>query len=295
MPRELSVEEKFISVLTGALEQLPRAVLYLSTFVLVAALGIADFFTGFELSFAFFYLLPVALAAWTISRLAGFLFSFVSAATWVAANFLAGERYSSPLVPFWNSLTRLGFFLVVALLLSSLRRLLEHERSLARTDFLTGTLNRRAFFDRAAIELARAGRYRRPFTLVYLDLDNFKVVNDHLGHGAGDDLLQAVARTVSRMIRTVDLAARLGGDEFAVLLPETDKQAARKIVSRLHQALLKEARDHGCIVTFSIGALTCRQPPDGVEELLHRADTLMYAVKSSGKNSVSYALFSDPG
>jgi len=286
------VEEKFIGIVTGALTRLPKAVLYLCTFALVSALGIADFFSGFELSFSFFYLLPVALAAWTISRLAGFLFSFASAAIWVTTNFLAGEQYSHPLVPFWNGLTRLGFFLVVALLLSSLRRLLDHERSLARTDFLTGTLNRRAFFDRAAIELARAGRYGRPLTLVYLDLDNFKAVNDRLGHSAGDDLLQAVARTVSRMIRTVDLAARLGGDEFAVLLPETDEQASRTIVSRLHQALLQEARSRDCPITYSIGALTCRRPPIGVEDLLHRADALMYGVKSSGKNSVRYAVFS---
>jgi GGDEF domain-containing protein len=188
--------------------------------------------------------------------LAGFLLSFASASTWVTANFLAGEQYSHPLVPFWNGLTRLGFFLVVALLLSSLRRLLERERFLARTDFLTGTLNRRAFFDRAAIEFARAGRYRRPFTLIY---------------------------TVSRMIRTVDLAATSS--------PCCSSRPMNRLPGQSHQALLQEARSHGWPVRFSIGALTCREPPDGVEELLHRADTLMYGVKSSGKDSVSYAVF----
>jgi diguanylate cyclase (GGDEF)-like protein len=287
------VVEKIVNLFTLTLSRIPKAVLYLSAVMLVLALGIVDYFTGFEVSFAFFYLMPVAIAAWTIGRLAGFMLSLASAATWIIANYLAGEHFSNPLIPYWNAVTRLGFFLVVTVLLSSVRRLLEQERSMARTDFLTGALNRRAFYDGAALELARAGRYHHPFSLIYLDLDDFKTVNDRFGHGAGDSLLQAVGRIITRMIRTVDLAARLGGDEFAVLLPETDEEAARTIVGRLQQVLLQEVRSHGWPVTFSIGVLTCHTAPKGVEEMLHSADTVMYGVKSSGKNAVSYSVLAD--
>jgi diguanylate cyclase (GGDEF)-like protein len=111
-----------------------------------------------------------------------------------------------------------GMFLVVVVVLSSLRGAWEREKIHARTDSLTGVSNARAFFEVAAVELARARRYQRPFTIAYLDLDNFKQVNDRFGHEVGDDLLQIVARTLREGSRASDFVARMGGDEFVVLL-----------------------------------------------------------------------------
>ncbi len=252
-------------------------------------LGVADFATGSEISFGFFYLLPVAFAAWYVGPAAGIAISLFNAFVWFEAYALAGGTHSSPVILYWNAATRFGFFFVVAILLAKLRGMLLHERSLSRSDFLTGVLNSRAFGDAAAAEILRARRYARPFTLAYIDLDNFKTVNDTMGHSAGDTLLRTVAQKMHSALRATDTVARLGGDEFAVLMPETDTDAARSSIDKLRAALLGEMDRHGWPVTFSIGVLTCRTPPDGADQLISLADNLMYEVKHSSKNGVAYA------
>jgi diguanylate cyclase (GGDEF)-like protein len=281
--------EANILSLPNYLEQQPKVILWVTALLAMALLGLVDYLTGFEISFSFFYLLPVSLSAWAISRNAGFVLSAASGATWLMVNFLAGEQLSHPLIPFWNTLMRVGFFLVVSVLISQVHRLLDQERSLARTDFLTGALNSRSFYDTAGSEIARATRYQRPLTILYIDLDNFKSVNDQMGHVAGDGVLQSVAQTITRSIRSIDSVARLGGDEFAVLLPETPDQAAKVIAPRLQQALLGEMRNNHWPVTFSIGALTCDRPPLDVQQLIKLADQLMYSVKNTSKDAIVYS------
>jgi diguanylate cyclase (GGDEF)-like protein len=255
----------------------------------VATFGVLDYFTGFEISFAFFYLIPVALVTWTAGLRAGVLFSFGCAVTWHAANSLAGETFSNPFVPYWNAATRLGFFLVVAYLLARLRESLGHERDMARTDFLTGAVNARAFYELAEMEINRLRRYGHPFTLAYMDADNFKAVNDRLGHSAGDRLLVSVVAVARRSLRSTDVVARLGGDEFAVLMPETDVGQGRAAAGKLRGRLLEEMRRHGWPVTFSVGVLTCTDPPRDVDELIGRADALMYEVKKAGKDALRHS------
>jgi len=127
--------------------------------LLTVLLGVADFVTGSEISLGFFYLLPVAFAAWYISAPVGTAISLLSAFVWFEAYSLAGGTHSSQVILYWNAATRFGFFLVVAVLLARLRGLLGHERSLSRSDFLTGALNSRAFSEVAAAEILRARRY----------------------------------------------------------------------------------------------------------------------------------------
>lgn len=283
--------EANIQSLPKFLEQQPKVIHWVAALLAVALLGVLDYWSGFEISFSFFYLLPVSLSAWAISRNAGFVLSAASGASWLMANYLAGEQLSHPLIPFWNTLMRVGFFLVVSVLISQVHHLLDQERSLARTDFLTGALNSRSFYDTAGSEIARATRYQRPLTILYIDLDNFKSVNDHLGHVAGDGVLQSVAQTITRSIRSIDSVARLGGDEFAVLLPETPDQAAKVIAPRLQQALLGEMRNNHWPITFSIGALTCYRPPLDVQQLIKLADQLMYSVKNTSKDAIVYSVY----
>jgi diguanylate cyclase (GGDEF)-like protein len=254
--------------------------------LLIALLGLLDYVTGVEISFSIFYLIPVALLAWFVGRGAGLAATVASALTWLLANRMAGETYSGPLVPLWNMTTRACFFAVVGLLLSSLRAVLDHERHMARTDDLTGVANTRAFYELAEMELRRARRYGRPFTLAYVDVDDFKNVNDSGGHLAGDALLRTIAATLRHGVRGTDTVARMGGDEFALLLPETDEEAGARVIGLLRERIKQATDASAWRITVSAGVITCLVPPDSVDDLLRAADAAMYSVKSEGKNGL---------
>jgi diguanylate cyclase (GGDEF)-like protein len=157
---------------------------------------------------------------------------------------------------------------------------------LARSDFLTGAANSRAFFDVADMELVRARRYARPFSVAHIDVDNFKTVNDTLGHQAGDDLLRVIVATIKTNLRETDLLARLGGDEFAVLFPETGEEESLVATQKLHGHLNDEVKRRQWPVSFSVGLLTCLDAPKSVDDLLKLADKLTYEAKHGGKNSI---------
>jgi diguanylate cyclase (GGDEF)-like protein len=173
---------------------------------------------------------------------------------------------------------------------SRLKRLLAKEQELARIDPLTVVPNRRAFYEALDQERVRSRRYRRPFTIAYVDLDNFKKVNDSLGHAMGDELLVQVAAGLKSNLRASDYIGRLGGDEFAVLLPETDATAAQLVLRKLRLRLLEEMKAHDWQVTFSIGAATFLDPPDSLDVMIRMADETMYAIKAHGKDNVSVSL-----
>jgi diguanylate cyclase (GGDEF)-like protein/PAS domain S-box-containing protein len=167
---------------------------------------------------------------------------------------------------------------------------LRREEEIARIDPLTQVANRRAFYELGEVELARAKRYERPLTFVCIDLDNFKRVNDTLGHTTGDAVLVTVAGALRRELRVTDSVARMGGDEFAVILPETDPHAARIVLDKLHSGLLETMGSNHWDVTFSIGAGSFLVPPSTLEEAMRIADDTMYSVKNQRKNGVSVTL-----
>lgn len=270
------------------LENCSRLFIVLLAAVQIILLGTIDYYTGFELSFAVFYLIPVALTAWYAEKKIALVISIVSAIVWQFSNQLAGEVYQNVLIPFWNTSTRLGFFLIVAVLLTELRNSYRHQTYLAQTDFLTGALNPRAFYKAVDMEIFRSRRYERPFTICYLDADNFKQINDAYGHHVGSELLVKIVKTISRTLRATDIVARLGGDEFAVLLPETDKREAQIAVNKLRAELLAEMQSNGWAVTFSIGVSTYANSPENADEVIKLADNLMYQVKKNGKNSAKF-------
>lgn len=273
------------------LQDLKKAPVMAFSLTGVALLGIFDYLTGLEFSFAFFYLIPVSFSSWFAGKREGLFISILSATTWHLANQLAGEGFSNRLIPYWNAASRLGFFFLITLLLSKLHQTLRHEKAISRTDFLTGALNSRAFYDAISSELLRIARYHHPLTLVYIDADNFKIVNDQLGHSAGNTLLQEIAQTITANIRTIDSVARLGGDEFAILLPETDLESSRQMIPRLQQVLLEEMNRSRCPITFSIGALTLTANPRSIDEIISLADGLMYEAKRGGKNAIRYSVY----
>ncbi|MFH2104166.1 MAG: GGDEF domain-containing protein [Chloroflexota bacterium] len=272
------------------LDSLSKPVVFVMALLLVVLVAVFDFAIGLEYSLSFFYLFPVSLATWPIGRRAGVLVAFICAVFWIGANFLAGGYYSSSLVLYWNVAVRFSFLVVVTFLLAALRRAYEHQKTLARTDYLTGILNRRAFYETAEIELARSKRFKHPLTMVYIDLDHFKEVNDRWGHATGDFALQRITAVLVSNVRSVDIVARLGGDEFALLLLETGQSGAAIVLSRMQEKLNAEMQVRGWAVGFSYGVLVYSTPPDTVEQMLHMADLLMYEAKQDQDNSVKFVV-----
>ena len=259
-------------------------------FALIGAVGIFDFLTGYEFAFSFFYLIPIAIVTWLAGRRLGIAASLASAGVWLITDIAAGHSYSQWFIYSWNTLVILAFFVVVSLLLSTLRTTLEHETELAQTDVLTGAANRRFFFELLEMEINRSRRYSHPFTIAYIDIDNFKEVNDRFGHTTGDQVLFALVDQVKQYSRTTDVVARLGGDEFALLLPETDPESAQAVLSKIQSAILLGMENGHWPVTISIGVLTCVDAHHTAVEIIRMVDDLMYSVKRDSKNGIKYAV-----
>jgi len=260
-------------------------------FIIVVLMGLVDYLTGYELSFSLFYLIPIALVAWFGGKRLGLVISAASAIAWFSADFLSGNRYVHPSLYVWNTLIRLGFFLVVTLLLSALQRAYQFNQELAQIDYVTGAVSIRHFYELARFESGRFRRYQHPFSLVYFDLDNFKAVNDRLGHITGDKLLRVLVENIQQQIRPTDVLARLGGDEFALLLPETGEEQIKTLIGQLHSSLANEMLRKGWMVTLSMGVVTFTQLPKSVDDMVRLADAAMYSVKTNGKNGVCYRIY----
>ena len=163
---------------------------------------------------------------------------------------------------------------------------------LANTDYLTGVHNRRSFIDQAGIEFGRANRSNHNPSLLLIDLDHFKKVNDSYGHKAGDKVLVYVAKVIQDNLRDFDVFARFGGEEFVILLPETNESQAYAVADRLRELVEKltittdDNTDINC--TISIG-LSHRKPDEPLETMLSRADEALYAAKSAGRNTCEKA------
>jgi diguanylate cyclase (GGDEF)-like protein len=168
-----------------------------------------------------------------------------------------------------------------------LETMLRTEQRLARTDPVTELANGRAFYESLDRALLRARGDGDPVVLAYLDLDDFKIINDRFGHEAGDRVLRQVAAAISRSIREGDLAARLGRDEFVVLLRDTTPEALMAIATRLTDRIrVLEPPDGADPIGVSVGVAYMEQPPATAAEAIHAADQAMYRAKSRGKNSV---------
>lgn len=256
--------------------------------LLTCLIATIDYLTGYEISFSLFYLLPVGFATWYLNRKIGILFSVISALIWLANDYFTDHLYSADLIPIWNSMVRFGFFIITSLLLSEIKRHLNIEQELARTDGLTDLLNKRTFNRVSAQTFKLASRYKYPVTIGLIDVDNFKLLNDTYGHAMGDKALKMIADTISKSTRATDITGRIGGDEFAIVLPFTHHDDVKIIFNNLLNLLHLNAFNHGWSIGFSIGVAHFINNIPTVDVAIKKADGLMYQVKNSGKGSVIY-------
>jgi diguanylate cyclase (GGDEF)-like protein/PAS domain S-box-containing protein len=162
-------------------------------------------------------------------------------------------------------------------------------RRLATTDSLTGAFNRRFYMETAAEIFALSRRHGRQFSVMMLDIDHFKRVNDTYGHPAGDEVIRVMARTCMQFVRAEDTVGRLGGEEFAIVLPETPREGATALAERMREAIAAlrvEADGHAIAFTASIGVAELAADDTAADAVLARADQALYEAKRSGRNRV---------
>ena len=263
-----------------------RRVLRLTGYVLLTLLVYwANAVTPSTARLGILYTIPVLLVTWTEGLAWGIVFAvsttgFREAIAWVQM------PADTPML--WRILNGLAYLAVLGLAMAGLQTLRRSQAQLARLvvqDPLTNVLNARAFVDRLGQELDRNRRYPRPLALIYMDLDNFKVINDTHGHQTGDAVLRLVADAMRSSVRQSDIVGRLGGDEFAVLMPETEAALADAAAKRLI-ASLRDVFKGTPNVTASIGVVSCIATDANTDDLLRRADQAMYDAKKSGKDRV---------
>jgi diguanylate cyclase (GGDEF)-like protein len=244
------------------------------------------------------------LAGAMIGGSAAFLFAFVTSlitlAAWLSAqtNGISALGEASTQVRFIFLLTVPTAAWTTAIIIHSLsqqvRRSIDRlhnqaERltNLANTDPLTQVANRRFLLQQLEREFIRARRYRRPLSLMYIDLDGFKAINDRYGHLVGDKVLVSAAKSMQAVLRSTDQLARIGGDEFAVLMPETSLSEAEEVTRKLRRALYALGQRMGTDVpnlTFCAGISQLTQDDEDIEDMLRRADDAQYLAKATGKD-----------
>lgn len=248
-----------------------------------------------ELPLVEFLIVPVAVASWLVHR-ARYGLCVALAAAAAGLGVTLAEEASHALGPaLLAGAARLVLYLAVVFVFVQMRTIHDKQRKDALTDDLTGVQNARGFRLVAGCEIARAERYGHPVSVLYLDVDDFKTVNDAFGHAAGDRVLAQTGHVLRCSVRIPDTVARLGGDEFVVLMPETDEVDALAAAVRLQAELARVTSPDGSTLHHSCGLATFLDPPAGVDHLLHEADRLMYKAKAAGKDRVECSTCGERG
>ncbi len=202
---------------------------------------------------------------------------------------LSGEQIDTKILHFREFCTLAEY---VNIVVEKNQKIYDQLRGLAERDYLTGLYNKRKFLENLEREFAGCKRYQHPVSLLMMDLDHFKLINDNFGHDAGDIALRVFSRLCLRSIRDVDIIGRLGGEEFAILMPNTEKEKAVYVAERIRGTIEYNKIKYGSetiLMTVSIGVASI--PPEELKEpseLLKIADKYLYEAKSSGRNKVSY-------
>jgi diguanylate cyclase (GGDEF)-like protein len=221
----------------------------------------------------------------------GTVFAFATTLIILGIHIFLGLQYAHTYELVLSTISRFCAYVLLSLLVVNFRALLNVEVVAASTDALTGVLNVRAFHLELANEILRSIRYKHTFSLAYIDIDNFKKINDTLGHAVGDELLLAVANCLETSLRKTDSVARVGGDEFTVLLPEAEQGEAKDAFFKVGKNLEKIMKNRNWQVSFSIGIVTFEKLPHDINEAMSIADELMYSVKNNEKNDIAYQLW----
>ncbi len=258
----------------------------------LVCIGFIDFLVGPGVSLSFLYLPPLFLLAWKVPP---FALLGVTLFLGVGEVYVFGQRGPTAAATAWNVFAQFATYSVFVYCVHIMRILVEHEHRTARHDFLTGLGNARLWHELALGELERHRRSAEPFTVVYVDCDDFKDVNDRHGHRRGDDLLVAMAGALRGVTRLSDVVCRLGGDEFVLFISGCDFQAARTVGEKLMETIKEVSTQVGLPVTVSLGVVVFTAAPTSVDVMLRHADQAMYEAKATGKAKMVVRVVSGDG
>jgi diguanylate cyclase (GGDEF)-like protein len=259
----------------------PRLTAVLAGIAMLTGLTLIHGMLGFTSAFRVIYVLPIWIATRMGGKRAGIALVLLST---VVGTMTEWQLQHGPQETLWaNLMIRFATLGVLMLLIAQVELALQKHQKLALTDPLTGLLNRYALKEFASSAFNRALLLEKPMTVVMIDCDGFKKLNDTFGHKAGDHVLTLLARSIERHTRQTDLVARLGGDEFAVVFQDTDIEEAKNIMKRIDEAFTTTVSDAGYVASLSIGYGVRSQDYNELETVLEIADAAMYEHKQNKK------------
>lgn len=235
--------------------------------------------------------IPVLLASWYGGRKTGASMAALTALSLLLMNYNISSEHFYISSSLYDSIVVLFAYLFISIIVTNFRKVHCIEIIAADTDALTGLSNLRKFYTELENELNRSKRYEHMLSLAYIDVDDFKNINDTLGHPVGDELLIQLSKALQISLRTTDTIARIGGDEFVCLLPETEQSAAKSAIFNAEKTLKDTMKKHNWDVSFSIGVVTFEILPEDVTQAVKLADDLMYQVKRGKKNDIAYKIW----
>ncbi len=258
------------------------------TVILIACLHYA---AGPLFEFHLFFFIPIVIASWFTNKYFSYFIISLVIISWTLGDYLIASETLLPIAFFFNALMHAFILIYVNHLLTYIRTLLQKEAQMAREDALTQILNRRGFFEYGETAISTANRYKLPVTIIFIDLDEFKSINDTLGHKIGDQLLYQTAKVLKENIRKSDVAGRLGGDEFCLVLLNINSSQALEFSENLRNRLKECMNHHNWNTTFSMGIVSYNTVPDDFQEIIQEADKLMYQVKNKGRNGFLHSSY----
>jgi diguanylate cyclase (GGDEF)-like protein len=273
-----------------------RLKLAVETWAMITFISIVLSFTGLvESPLLNLYLLVIIACAITLGKVMTLLEVMLIACCYL---YMGYQSYSTGLFAaetFTLLMAKFSPFLLVAYVTSMLASDILHAKQritlLSKTDDLTGLLNMRAFSSILANEIARVTRYAQPFTVIMVDVDGLKSVNDRYGHTAGSRLIKTIAQSINESVRSTDVVARFGGDEFVILMTHTSTEHARMAAERIRTAIHNTSFDmkgNRISTTVSVGIASFPESVEEPEDVLEKADIALYKSKQSGRDRVTY-------
>ena len=268
----------------------PRFICILSAFA-IAFFCVSIYLVNTNVDLRPLLVMPVLLASWYGGRKTGATIAIFTAIALLATNYSLNFYIKNNISVAYDLLVGLFVYLFISVIVTNFKKVHGVEKDAADTDTLTGANNSRKFYSELGDEIIRSRRYQHIFSLAYMDIDNFKNINDTFGHPIGDELLIQVAKCLLQSLRATDVVARLGGDEFVFLLPETEQVEAKSALLKAEKALKDTMEKYNWDVSFSIGVITFETLPDDVGQAIKLADDLMYKVKRHNKNDIVYQIW----